>query len=383
MKILVISNMYPGHDPCFGIFVHRQICDLEKQGEVEVNKIARTKNSSFSYLSFLVRILVNLLIKRSSYDVIHAHYGFHSALIPALIKRAPLVLTFHGSDALLEPFRNKVYYYLQRFVISRADRIIAVSHDIKRSIIRRLGCDSEKIDVISCGVDTTVFRPMDKFKAREILKIDYESKLVLFVGKLTYLKGVDIIYECAGALPDVDFYLAGEGPMRCDLPNCHFLGSVPNHQLPTWLGAADLFVLPSRTEGTPVVILEAFACGLPVVASDVGGIPDLLSNHKTGYLLPMKNELGLRGNADQIRSISETDNEIRNSDIMIEVVSSLLNQQGLLSEMGRNARLVAESVFESSLITLKILKTYSEITNFSGMRNKKMDYLPSTTALNK
>lgn len=287
MKILVVSSMFPNRrNKTFGIFVKKQIEALRKIG-IDVVKVIRTRDENFAYMLFFLKTIFYLLF--NVYDLIHAHYGFHSAFLPAIIRKKPLIITFHGSDALKEPLRNKVYYYLQRFVISRSDHIIAVSNEIKDVLVSNLGANPNKISVISCGVETTRFLPLEKMDTRRTLNISKSEKVVLFIGKFRYEKGVDIIIKCAYRMPDVMFILVGRGTIRTALKNCSFVGVVSNDEIPTWMSVADVFFLPSRSEGTPVVLLEALSCALPVVASRVGGIPDLVRDGETGCLVESEN----------------------------------------------------------------------------------------------
>lgn len=280
MRVLVISNMYPARDCSFGVFVKHQVDALRENG-VEVLTVARKKNTIPAYGPFLFKTILRLLFH--SYDVVHAHYGFHSALVPAILKRRPLVVTFHGSDALLETRRNPLYFRLQKFVVARADRLIAVSSEVEGELTKALGADSSKVSLVPCGVDSDAFRPLDRGACRELSKIDPEQKVAIFVGRLEERKGLDILFQAAERLPEVLFLLIGEGPLDSGPSNCRFLGARPNSAIPTLLCAADAFVLPSRSEGTPVVVLEAMACGLPVVATRVGGIPDLIRDWVNGF----------------------------------------------------------------------------------------------------
>ena len=282
MRILVTSNMYPSDDSYFGIFVKRQIESLENIG-IDIKKVAKTTENRCAYVPFVLKSTFFSLFNNC--DLVHAHYGFHSALLPAIIKRKPLVITFHRGDALDEPFRNKLYCKLQKFVVSRADFLIAVSSEIKEALIEHLGARSDKVSVITCGVDTRAFLPLEKKIKRVALGIPENSKVVLFIGNLNHRKGVDLLLECAKRMQETYFILIGEGNIRAGTKNCRIVDPQPNHELTKWYNVADVFLLPSRSEGTPVVILEALSCGIPVVASKVGGIPDLIKDGATGYLI--------------------------------------------------------------------------------------------------
>jgi len=282
MNVLITSNMYPNKHSCFGIFVKHQVEGLEHIG-IEIIKVAKNKKRWYTYVPFVFKSIFYVLFR--SYDLVHAHYGFHSGLLPALLKRKPLIVTYHRGDALDEPLRNKVYFWLQRFTVFRADFLIAVSNDIREALVKSLGADPRKISIIPCGVDTELFHPLDKARKQKELGIPENSKVVLFIGELTKRKGVDLLLKCAERIREAHFIFIGEGEVKANYENCYFVGPKPNHVLPKWINIADIFALPSRSEGTPVVVLEALSCGIPVVASKVGGIPDLIHDGVTGYLV--------------------------------------------------------------------------------------------------
>jgi len=282
MNVLVISNAYPCEDHQGGIFVEEQVKCLRNL-KLNIIPLVRKKLKRWTYMPFFIRNFSAMFT--SEHDLVHAHYGFHSALIAAIMKRKPLVTTFHGSDALAEPSRNKFYSYAQKFVVSRSDHLIAVSNEVRNVLISDLGAEPNKISMITCGVDTTFFAPEPKRDARRELGISESERVVLFVGQGTPRKGVDILFECARRMSDVTFVLVGNGSLKTGTDNCRRVGIRPNHQIPIWINAADVLVLPSRMEGTPVVLMEALSCGVPVVASRVGGIPDLVKDGQTGYLV--------------------------------------------------------------------------------------------------
>jgi len=332
--------MYPRKNSDFGIFVKRQVEQLEKDG-VKIMKVVRTGKTHFAYLPFFSKSVFYLLFR--TYDLVHGHYGFHSALFPAVIKRKPLVVTFHGSDALKEPLRHKVYRNLQKFVISRCDNIIAVSNEIKNVLTSNLGADPNEISIISCGVDTSVFLPLEKMDVRRKLGIAENAKIVLFVGSLSYGKGVDVIFECARRMPDVLFILVGDGSLKTDIGNCKFPGACPHEEMPKWMNAADIFVLPSRSEGTPVVILEALSCGIPVIASRIGGCPDVIKDGQTGYLIP-----------------------VNHVDMLQRKVRDLLNDDVGRNLMGKQGRKDMIEKFDIKKIAQRIKQIYEQTRSPRG-----------------
>jgi len=337
MQVLLISNMYPRKNSDFGVFIKDQVENLEKDG-IKIIKVVRTRKTHFAYIPFISQSIFYLLFR--TYDLVHGHYGFHSALFPAIVKRKPLVVTFHGSDALKEPLRDKVYNGLQKFVISRSNSIIAVSDEIRNVLTRNLGADPSRISVISCGVDTSVFAPLDKMDARRKLGIAENAKVVLFTGSLSHSKGVDMIFECARRLPDVLFTLVGDGLLRTDIKNCKFPGPRPHEEMPIWMNASDIFVLPSRSEGTPVVILEALSCGIPVITSRIGGCADVIRDGQTGYLV-----------------------RVNDVDMLERKVRDLLNDEVARNLMGKRGRKDMIEKFDNKKIAQRVKRVYEEAVN--------------------
>ena len=289
---------------------------------------------------------------------------FIRPIIPAIFKFRPLVVTFHGSDALIEPFRNPVFNILQKFVISRADHIIAVSQDIKSKISSDLNGDIQKISVISCGINTKVFTPIDKYQVRKQLGFLNNQKIAIFVGKLQFLKGVDIIYQAAEIMMDIIFVNIGGGELKCDLPNCIFPGPVSNDKLPLWLNAADIFVLPSRTEGTPVVILEAMSCGLPIISSPVGGCKDLVIDGQNGYLLNME-KLLLDFKEDQHLPGNESEHVNWAAKDLAQKIGLLFEDDAMRNTMAAKSRAMAVADYDHKIIARKIKKVYKKLSTDS------------------
>jgi glycosyltransferase involved in cell wall biosynthesis len=285
--ILLLSNMYPGREePGFGSFVRTQVESIRALG-VHVTVEARTRRRHVNYVPFYLGGAWSLAA--ASFVLIHAHYGFHSAL-PALLLRGsrPLVVTFHRGDALDEPRRNRLYALLQRLCVHASTRLIAVSSQIKDALVRHCGADPARIDVISCGVDTERFRPAsDRASVRAGLGLSAARPLIAWVSSpaAAERKGIDVLIGCARLCPQADFLVIGVG-VRPNAPaNCRFPGNIGNQAMAPWLQAADLFLLPSHSEGTPVTLLEAMACGAPGIASPAGGVVDVLENGVNGRLV--------------------------------------------------------------------------------------------------
>ena len=306
MKVLVVTNMYPSIKyPVYGSFVQVMVDALENFEQVSCNvvfiserKTGVVKNA-IKYLSLFIKIFKATLF--TSYDVVNVHYIFPTGMIalPAVVlRKKPLVFTSHGGDVRLGK-KNKLLKGLTRFLLRRADRIIAVSEFLALELQKEFLVPPGKIEVINCGVDTTLFYPRDKESSKEYLGYSTQEKWVLFVGNLIPLKGLLPLFQAFQKI-SIDFPMArlmviGEGPLREQLASMaeessiaekvRLLGAIPHTQIPLWMAAADVFVLPSSQEGFGLVALEAMACGTPVVASRVGGLSEFVDSGKNGYLV--------------------------------------------------------------------------------------------------
>jgi glycosyltransferase involved in cell wall biosynthesis len=210
----------------------------------------------------------------------------------------PVVIKVHGSD-ILTLRRDSARQRRTSEALRRAEGIIVVSQDLARWVIE-LGAEPDRVQVVYNGVDSEVFHPGSQQEARCRLGVCGDEPIVLFVGHLEPVKGLDFLIEaCARvARSGVRFrcYLIGHGSMETALrrqiarsgleERVRLVGPRPQVELADWYRAADVLVLPSRSEGFPNVLLEATACGLPFVASRVGGIPEI-AEHTAGRLFPV------------------------------------------------------------------------------------------------
>lgn len=339
MKVLLISNMYPRKGFCFGTFVRDQVKSMEKRGVLVEKVVKRTKNP-LGYFSFISKSIYKLLF--SDYDIVHAHYVPHSALIPAILKRKPFIVRFHGDDARIFPWKNRVNYHLVKFVTDRADKVISVSEEMKGILVDRLAVDESRVEVISSGIDTRSFVPMDRKKMRKELGLPADRKIVLFVGRLHKLKGLDLVYECAKNAPETLYVFIGrkDGEEKVDLDNCLFAGEVPRNNIPRWMNAADILVLPSYTEGLPNVVVESLSCGVPAVVSDVGGCPEVVKDNVTGFVVST-------GNVEQLR----------------ERIVRLLSDDELRLKMGIEGRKDVVARYNHELLMDRLEKVYQSLNS--------------------
>ncbi|WFN37947.1 glycosyltransferase family 4 protein [Methanomicrobium antiquum] len=261
--------------------------DSLEEKNVKVIKAVKKSASPFAYSTFYLDSFVNSLKK--DVDIFQAEYIPHSSIIPALMKsKKPLILKFHGDDGLIYPYKNHFNRALFNLSVNRADHIITCSEALKTSLIN-LGVESEKITPIANGVDTSVFKPMNKEHCRESFSLDKNATICLYAGRIHPMKGIFDLIEAAKLNPDVTFIFGGPGPVPKHPSNCFFLGDISPEKMPILMNAADFLVLPSHSEGLGLVLLESLACGVPVIASNVGGCPEIITNKDSGILIPPKN----------------------------------------------------------------------------------------------
>ena len=227
--------------------------------------------------------------------VVHCHWTISGfvAYWATRLSRRPLVLSVRGSDIMR--LEKGLMGWVNRRTYRWMDRIIAVSEDIAERL-RAAGVDGEKIRVVYNGVDER-FQPRDRSQMRRRLSLPQDRLQILFVGLLAPVKGLDILIEALRLVGDgeADCLLVGTGPLEEQLRRAaaaagiaervRFVGPQPSGEIPAWLNAADLLVLPSLSEGRPNVVVEAQACGLPVLATRVGGTPELIEHGETGLLV--------------------------------------------------------------------------------------------------
>lgn len=242
-------------------------------------------------------------------DVVLSYWLYpdaYGALLAARRAGVPQVAGARGSDLRV---RDAVSRMLTRPVVRNARRLLVVSEDLGRVAVDRYGADPARIRVIPNGCDAAIFHPRDRAAARAVLGIPHDARLVVYVGRLVPEKGLRELADAAQAMaagdPGLHLALVGEGPMRTELEtrlvplgtHVRFAGAQGPQTVAQWMAAADVVTLPSYSEGHPNVLVEALACGRPVVATPVGGIPEVVDD-TCGLLVPVRDAAAL---ADGLR----------------------------------------------------------------------------------
>ena len=248
---------------------------------------------------FWASSLLHLDVVRRA-DVVLGAWAYPDATCAVALARAlgkPSVVKVHGSDLNVIGKRPGARVWLSR-LLPMATRAVAVSRPLGAEL-EALGVPRDRVRFVPNGVDASLFRVRDRAEARAKLGVEHTDPIVTFVGRLEPAKGIEeLLTAIAGvrrARPDARFVLLGDGVTgdrvrtlaagsgeRVLAP-----GSRPLAEVADWLAASDVFCLPSHREGTPNVVLEALACGRPVVATRVGGIPDVVDD-AVGRLVPAR-----------------------------------------------------------------------------------------------
>lgn len=341
MRVLIVTRLFPSAvDPLFSPFNRQQFAALGRRCEVEVlasipwfpgaglfsrwtaagrllqapreERIDDLPVSHPRYLHlprvgrvaagalYAASLWAEIRRRRGRYDVLLGSWAFPDGVGAVALSRTlgvPAVVKVHGTDMNVAARMPSVAANL-RWALPRARRVVAVSRPLG-DVVASFGVPRERIDIVPNGVDADLFHPRDRAQARAGLGHgDDTRRWLLYVGRLEEAKGVlDLLAafgEVARRRSDLRLVLVGDGGAREACARAAaalgdrvlLAGARPLHEVPRWMAAAQALVLPSWAEGTPNVVLEALACGRRVVATEVGGTPDVVTGEELGELVP-------------------------------------------------------------------------------------------------
>jgi glycosyltransferase involved in cell wall biosynthesis len=353
MNILTFSTLYPNAvQPHFGVFVENRLRHLVDAGSVGAQVVApvpwfplRAKafgryarfagvpaeeqrfgirilhpryplvpKLGMSLAPFLMYVAMrpvirNIIRSGFAFDLIDAHYFYPDGVAAAMLGRRfgkPVTITARGTDLNLIP-RHRVPRRLIRWAADQAAGLVTVCEALKTELVA-LGVAPSRVRVLRNGVDLELFTPVDRAAARR--RLGLEGPILLSVGHLIPRKGHDIVIRALLELPAATLLIAGDGPEEASLEalvralglegRVRFLGAVAHERMHRVYGAADVLVLASDREGWPNVLLEAMACGTPVVATKVWGTPEVVTSPVAGRLVAERSPAAL---AEGIRTL--------------------------------------------------------------------------------
>ena len=293
-----------------------------------------------------------------SFDIIHCHFGPNGlrglALLDIHALRGKLVTSFYGYDVSEFPRRWGRDAYARLF--AAGDRFLAVSRVMERELIE-LGCDPRKILVHRLGVNLQRFSPPRRTPESPIR--------ILTVGRMVPKKGIEYglraVAELIRKVPRIEYFIIGDGPLRRDMERLvedlglgsvvHLLGWKSRPEIVSALHETDVLLAPSMTsrsgdkEGTPTIILEALACGVPVVSTFHAGIPEVVKDGVTGYLVPERD----------VQHLSTA-------------LERLANSPDLRVAMGERGRSTIKERHDIGKLNDRLVEVYGEITGIEYPR---------------
>ncbi|OIP01899.1 MAG: hypothetical protein AUJ97_06605 [Bacteroidetes bacterium CG2_30_32_10] len=319
MNILILTNIYPSDNSIKGTFIEEQAKALSTQHQVFVfvfsinnkefkpfKKYDLTEQTSknltiyrftifktFPFLNqikcfyYAAKVVKHKIINNKKIDIIHSHFCYPSGLLGLFLKKnthIPLVITEHSS--ILEgQFRTFLHKIIVVKVLKKADVLIAVSKTLMQSMLKYV---NRRIEIVPNVVDTSKF----KLKVETTVPIN-----IGFLGILNnHRKGLDLLIDAISNIKYKNYilHIGGEGKLleyykkfakeKNIFHLCRFYGNIPYQEVPLFFSKIDIFVLPSRIESFGVVLLEAMACGIPVIATICGGPEDFVTN-KVGIIV--------------------------------------------------------------------------------------------------
>ncbi|MHB8983811.1 MAG: glycosyltransferase [Carboxydocellales bacterium] len=252
--------------------------------------------------------LVRKISRQNPRVLLHAHTilpdGLAALLLKCCLKNISIICTLHGSDILVFPFRNKLTTMLTKKALKEMDKVVCVSAHLKSAALELC---SREVEIVPNGVNPEKFTlsPQDFQQVQQIRERWGKGKLVLFVGNLIAAKGVKELLEGFSKLdsnsvlilvgrPYLKKYIEEFSRQNGFSDRVVITGPVPHQEIKHWMQACDVFILPSYSEGLPVVMLEAMSLGRPVIVTRVGGVPEVIADGENGILIPPRDAAAIQ-----------------------------------------------------------------------------------------
>jgi glycosyltransferase involved in cell wall biosynthesis len=311
------------------------------------------------------------LLQTHGYDIIHLHYPFFFGAelvwMAAHLRRHPYIITYH-QDVLFTGFLNRIeqihHILLGRLVLVRSSKLLATSWDYAQAsrVSEFFRVRPQALGEMPNGVDINRFAPhnTDAHALEKQYGLSPNDKIMLFVGAIDqahYFKGIDVLLRAVHKIhnPSIKLFLVGDGDLRKTYQQqaqalglqdrVVFCGRVPAEELPHYYALSDLFVLPSTTMGEAfgMVLIEAMACGKPVIASNLPGVRSVVNDGEDGLLVEPGNVADLAAKIQQ-----------------------LLDDPQRRQEMGNRGRAKVERKYSWDAIGAKLEQVYHEVLNHAA-----------------
>jgi glycogen synthase len=387
MKAAILTNEYPPN-VYGGAGIHvdfltrelRNLCEVSVHcfADAPVRPFAEFEDQKFKKILDTLDINLQWISAMRGINIVHCHtwYSHFAGVLASRLYQVPLVLTTHS----LEPHRPwkaeqlgdggyAMSCWIERTAYQSADGIIAVSEKMKRNVIDLYGVDENKVRVIYNGIDPDFYHPIFDESVLEKYGINQEKPFVLFVGRITRQKGIS---ELIQAIPKINenaqIVLCAGAPDTPEIAEeCKNLIAkakekrngiiwiqemMPHTDLRVIYSHATVFVTPSLYEPFGIINLEAMACATPVVGSAVGGIPEIVIEGETGFLVSLKSK-------SESDFSPENPEQFRND--LANKINLLLEKPDLAKKMGESSRKRAESVFSWKSIAEQTASFYKDL----------------------
>ena len=301
----IFTREHDIHDP-----LEIEINNNSKVIHLNAGDLAEEKHQMHNYIDLFTSNLINYIDEQNlQYDLIYSNYWM-SGIVGKLISeklKIPHIITFHTmglTKRSVNYLENESDFRIENELdlIKKSDAIVVPTHQEKENLILNYKSDNN-IYIVSPGVDLEKFKSKNKFESREKLGLSQTTKILLSVGRLEPIKGYDVLINALSFLNISDDFdvrlliIGGDSKSQNELERLNslklkhglsnqvnFLGAIDHDELPIYLSAADVFVMPSAYETFGIAALEASACNLPVIAPQVGGLKSVVKHGQTGFL---------------------------------------------------------------------------------------------------
>lgn len=310
---------------------------------VNIFDLSNLKGSKMGYFNLVHK--VRKLVREIQPDILHAHYASSCGFISNCCNYHPLIISVWGSDVFDFPRKSWLHRSILKSNLKAADVVLSTSHMMAVETQKYLPNNDKPLYITPFGVDTTLFSPVDR--------VDKTQHVTIGVIKtLEKIYGIDILIEAFSLLcqkySNIKLLIIGNGSELSSLQQqlkmlqivdkVDILPAISHHLVPGYLAKIDIFVMPSRQESFGVAVLEASACGLPIVASNVGGLPEVIEDSVTGFLVP----------PDRPQDLAKK-------------ISQLIESPGLRKSMGQQGRNFVEKHYKWSDSVEKMSDIYQSL----------------------